>query len=1239
MPIHGTHDPTLVALSYFVATIASFGALTLAERVHQAHGTARIAWLAGGALTMGLGIWGMHFVGMLAFTLPVPIAWDSGIVAVSVVPAVVASGLALWVVGGRSIGSVTYAWGSLAMGAGIVGMHYVGMAAMRADVTIGYRPAWVAASVAIAVLASLAALWLAFRLRAEGSLLRQGARLGAAALMGAAIAGMHYTGMAAAVFTTTAPIAEGAPVFGPPPDLVLGVSGGVVFIVFLALALAFLERRSPQASLFQLGVLMIVVPLSVGAATMVVLYQAVVDHDTQYLEDVTWGQARVVAELARLQARATGLTGADAVYQEGLAASLSEAFVTDDAGIGRFALAHVTADSVSLIFESGGSTPFDVGLISEPMRTALGGRPNSLIDRAPDGTRWVAVYEGVPELDLAVVSRTPLPELRGPFIRTALISASVALALVLAGLGLFVRVGSPLVERAEEGAFLESVLEHAPASWLVEHPRKGILRVNRTFEETFSVPANAVEGKHRHELRVGPALVALFNEMEQEARLTGDAVREFDFPTGDGRLVPVRGTVGVAGGLSSGSLFWVLEDITDRRAARDGLIESRQRAEEASRAKSAFLASMSHEIRTPMNGVMGMLELLLDSELTDEQRDIADTANSSADALLELLNSILDFSKIEAGALELESIPFDLERTVYDAVRVLQVEAGESGDELTVDIDETVPRVAMGDPVRLRQIVTNLVSNAIKFTDEGDVRVTLRSEPPVDERMRITLEVADTGSGIPADKLETIFGEFEQADSSTTRLHGGTGLGLAISRRLAHLMDGDISVRSDVGVGTTFTVELRLGAPDDQNTGLRASPVRSLDGCRFLIVDDNATARAISSAALVGAGGSVDEAPSAMDGLDLLLAAKRAGRPYDAAIIDSMMPDLDGFDLAARVSAHEEIAGTRMLMLTSAAETSGHRKARDYGIKGYLAKPVRRADLVLAVSSLLGLRGPGEGEERRVITASSLATQRPSLKVLLAEDSPVNRRVAVSMLEKRGHTVETVVNGKEAVEAVARDDYDLILMDVQMPEMDGIQATRAIRATERGADLPIVALTAHALDDERKRCAEAGMTDFLTKPYRSEQLYAVVEGWHADVATPSAKPRESPGPPVVEAPAEKGSHPVDIEGLRQSLAESGIEEILAPTLQAYAEETPTRLAELEAALAAGDLGAVARAAHAMKSASGTIHAEGLAAVLAELERAGAARKAGDVARLSSTVIAGAHAVLAQIEHFLAGDDR
>ncbi|HUE97463.1 MAG TPA: MHYT domain-containing protein, partial [Longimicrobiaceae bacterium] len=474
MPIHGTHDPALVALSYFVATVASFGALTLAERVHHAHGTARLAWLAGGALTMGLGIWGMHFVGMLAFSLPVPITYDSRIVAVSVVPAVLASGLALWLVGSRSIRPLTFAWGSLAMGAGIVGMHYVGMAAMRADVTMGYRPAWVAASVAIAVLASLAALWLAVHLRSEGSLRRQGARLGAAALMGAAIAGMHYTGMAAAVFTANAPIPDGALLFGPPPDLVLGVSGGVVFIVFLALALAFLERRSPHASLFQLGVLMIVVPLSVGAATMIVLYEAVVDNEAEHLEDITGGQARVVAELARLHGRATGLTGGDAGYQESLAASLSEAFAAEGMGIGRFALAHVTADSVSLIFESGGSAPFDIGTITGPMRAALTG-PGSIIERAPDGTTAIAVYEGVPELELAVVSRVPLREVRGPFIRTALMSATVALALVLAGLGLFVRLGSPLVDRAEEGAFLESVLEHAPASWLVEDPREGIV--------------------------------------------------------------------------------------------------------------------------------------------------------------------------------------------------------------------------------------------------------------------------------------------------------------------------------------------------------------------------------------------------------------------------------------------------------------------------------------------------------------------------------------------------------------------------------------------------------------------------------------------------------------------------------------------------------------------------------------------------------------------------------------------
>ncbi|MEX2471450.1 MAG: response regulator [Gemmatimonadota bacterium] len=1227
MPLHGQHDLTLVLLSYVVAVIGSFAALTLAELIARSTRVAKAAWLVGGATTMGLGIWGMHFVGMLSFRLPIAVEYDFGIVGLSIVPAVLASGLALWLVSGSTLGAGTYAWGSVFMGGAIAGMHYVGMEAMVVDASLSYRPAWVAGSIAIAVMASFAALSLAFRLREDGTPRLQAKRLLAAAVMGAAIAGMHYTGMAAAVFEVASAPPEGAPLFAAPGDLVLGVAGGVTFVVVLALALAFLERWAAQPSFFQLGTLMIVIPLVVGGATMTLLYREVGDQERRVAVEQLERHNAALAGLVRMHAEAAPVTGLTLDFRESLAGALSDALATmSDVGAGTFEIATFSGDSIQYLLDADREAVSEASPIPRAVELALAGEDGSRVTRNPDGSETLVVAEGLPELGLAVVSSMPMPDLGGPFVRAALLSATAAMLLVLVGLGLFIRVGNPLVERAEEGAFLDALLEYAPASWLIEDPRRGIVRVNSTFEETFGISAKTIEGRRRDQMGASEELLWLFDEMEQEALATGRAVREFEFPTGDGRVVPVRGTLGIAEGRPGGSLFWVLEDITDRRAARDALVEGRTRAEEASRAKSAFLASMSHEIRTPMNGVMGMLELLLDTDLSREQREIAEVASDSAVSLLDLLNSVLDFSKIEASALQLEELPMDLESVVYDAVRTLKAQALEKENELTVHIDDDLPRTLLGDPLRVRQIVINLVSNAIKFTDGGEIGISVHTLASSPEQVDVSLEVEDTGRGISRNKLDTIFGEFEQEDSSTTRVHGGTGLGLAISRRLARLMGGDISVESEPGEGTRFTVRISL-TPAPEGTILpRASEGVSLRDKRILVIDDNTTARRISGDAIQGAGGTVHEAATAMEGFDLLLAATRSGRPFDAIVLDSLMPEMDGFELAQRVRDQEELQGMRILMLTSGAESDAQTKARETGINGYLSKPARRADLLLALSSILGHRGPGEGAERRVVTEASLASRRPELRILLAEDSEVNRRVAVSMLEKRGHTVETVENGREAVEAVRERTFDVVLMDLQMPVMDGLEATRHIRAEPGQSELPIIALTAHALDQERERCLAAGMTGFLTKPYRADQLYGAVEGWTEESRRTT--------PAAVRAPARSQSRPVDLEGLRGSLAESGIEEVLRPTLEAYAQETPSRLEQLGHATEAGELERVSRAAHAMKSAAGTIHAKHLAAVLARLEGVAQDGDDGTSRTLAEEVRALTQEALTQIERFL-----
>jgi len=630
-------------------------------------------------------------------------------------------------------------------------------------------------------------------------------------------------------------------------------------------------------------------------------------------------------------------------------------------------------------------------------------------------------------------------------------------------------------------------------------------------------------------------------------------------------------------------------DVTARAEARAALEEARAVAERTAEVRSAFVANMSHEIRTPMNGVLGLVELLLDSELTSEQRRSAELVRSSGEALLGVIDDVLDFSKIEAGHLELEAVPFDLHSLVEGTVGMLAPRASQRGLEVVADLAADLPRGVRGDAGRLRQVLTNLIGNAIKFTPEGEVVVAVRPEPggPV---AGVRFAVQDSGIGIPADRLEAVFGEFTQVDASTTRKYGGTGLGLAISRRLVRLMGGDLTVRSAEGQGSEFSFVLPL--PDAPEGA--ASVVRPVvfQGERALVVDDNAANRRIVREMLKVAGLAVDEAESAAQGLAILRAAAGRGEPYGLGVIDAQMPGRDGFDLAGDIRADPSVVGVRLLMLTSAGRRGDGQRCRDLGVDGYLQKPVGRVELLEAIASVMGRAG-GTGET--LVTRHSMQERRRRLRVLLAEDNPVNQQVAVALLQRRGHEVVVAENGRLALDAVQRSAFDVVLMDVQMPEMDGLAATRAIRALPSGGDLPIIAVTAHALASERTRCLEAGMTACVVKPYRPHELIAVVEGWASELAADVR--------PEGEVPV------VDLAGLRRSLEDAGAGDATDALVGTFVGDAGGRMRDVEAAVAAADAAGVARAAHAYKSAAGTIGAKSLAELLRRLEAAG---KAGDL---------------------------
>ncbi|OLC71984.1 MAG: hypothetical protein AUH78_17055 [Gemmatimonadetes bacterium 13_1_40CM_4_69_8] len=754
-------------------------------------------------------------------------------------------------------------------------------------------------------------------------------------------------------------------------------------------------------------------------------------------------------------------------------------------------------------------------------------------------------------------------------------------------------------ELARQHAYLDTLLQSVPVAIAVIDRERRIRNLNRQFTVLFGYESNEAVGRPLDELVVPETQRAASRELEQRVWQGEIVTADTDRLHRDGRLIPVRLSAAYAQDATGEVVIVRYEDITQRKRAEAAIREARDVAERAAHARSAFLANMSHEIRTPMNAVLGFVELVLDTELSVEQRRALELVRSSSEALLTILNDILDYSKIEAEHLELETIPFDLPKVVHATATLLAVRAREKHLELTVDVTPDVPHLVRGDPTRVRQVLMNLIGNAIKFTEQGEVDVSTVVARRDGDRASVRFRVRDTGIGIAQDQLATIFREFSQADASMTRRYGGTGLGLAISRKLVALMGGELTVTSEVGRGSEFSFALSFpsaaAAPQAQTGGATTS----LGGRRLLVVDDNETNRRILRDMLGAEGIAVHEAPRADAGLDALRRSVQAGAPYDLAILDAQMPDLDGFELAAVVRADPALAATKLLILTSAGQRGDGERCRHMGIQAYLTKPIARADLIEAVSTVLA-EAPPAGAAPTLITRHSIAESRHTLRILLAEDNPVNQQVATAMLLKRGHQVDVVSNGREAVDAVGARKYDVVLMDIQMPEMDGFAATEAIRALPEGRTLPIIALTAHALSGERERCLERGMTGYLAKPFKAHDLFGAVEGRTAATAHAAAAP----------------TPPVDLAAFRRTMREAGAEEAVDGILATFATTLPQRLEALADATRSGEAEPIQRAAHAFKSAAATIGAHRLAQLLEQME---ASARSGDVARAQSAL--------------------
>jgi two-component system, sensor histidine kinase and response regulator len=779
-------------------------------------------------------------------------------------------------------------------------------------------------------------------------------------------------------------------------------------------------------------------------------------------------------------------------------------------------------------------------------------------------------------------------------------------------------------ELMERKSFLNSVIANSPVGMIVTGTGGIVNMCNPAFEKLFLLQQEDIFGRN---------LVDLITNLESREELTSnqETVAQGHATHGFGRRIRSDGTpvdVEISAvpifteGVLTGALA-IYQDITDRKRAEEALLGAKEAAEAGSRAKSEFLANMSHEIRTPMNGIIGMTELALETNLNAEQREYLGMVKTSADSLLALINDILDFSKIEAGKLEIEMIDFEFKQSIGETLKTLAQRAHMKNLELAWRVGPEVPEHLIGDMGRLRQVLVNLVGNAVKFTERGEVAVDVEKQAEDESGVLLHFRVRDTGIGIPKEKQTMIFEAFTQADSSSTRNYGGTGLGLAITSRLVELIGGKLWVESEPGKGSTFHFTAHFGFAAD-NGYMRETPdPELLSGLRVLVVDDNETNRTILVEMLSAWGAQPSAANGGKAALEALARAYKQGRPLGLVITDMQMPGMDGCDLSGEIRRSPDFGGVAIVLLSSSARHGEATRCRKLAIASYLTKPVQPSELLAALLAAVSPTTPVQKLSPQPPAPTEDNT--PKLKILIAEDNAVNRILATALLEKRGHAVLATENGREALEALEREPVDLILMDIQMPVMDGFEAIRAIRTKEQntGAHIPIIAVTAHAMKGDRERCVAAGADDYVTKPIRMSELFAAINRVKAGKASsgPVAPPPLAAVPP----------HNLDMAAALERV--EGDRKLFEELARLFADESPDNMARICQGMKTGDAHAIEMLAHKIKGAALSLGAPRVSEAASDLEKQARTGELGDADPLIENLTRQLDLLLPALESF------